>query len=504
MELSIDIDQTLGIVDPKLHGQFIEFLGECIDQGIWVGPDSKIPNIHGFRKTIVEKMQALHPAVIRWPGGCYADSYHWRDGIGPRKQRPITFNENFGTFTRDDHQFGTDEFMEFCELVGAEPWINISLMSGTVQEMKDWMEYCNRESGTDLARLRAQNGHPAPYHVKYWGIGNEVWAGGGFMTPAAYAAKYREFATAMPSFKHDPFDKEKIYRIASGPDGNKPIERVNWTRDLLNELAKYRQPSIQGLDLHYYNWNLADDDTPTEFDKQSWDRVVKGAGEIEEVIVQQGELINQGLAKMPTPESSMDQRLSKLELIVGEWGVWHRDAFTAKPALKQQVTMREAVATAITLNVLQRHCDLVKMATVAQSVNVLNALFLTEDEKTIMTPNYDVFVMYQRHQNGRLIQLPAMNSEKLDVMATIKQGQLTVTIINNDYAQSHQLILRLSAPATMTRHEELSAASPNEYNSAAAPDRVRTRTKAPTPFAADVFALELPNASVSQFQFQMN
>lgn len=200
----------------------------------------------------------------------------------------------------------------------------------------------------------------------------------------------------------------------------------------------------------------------------------------------------------------MDQRLSKLELIVGEWGVWHRDAFTAKPALKQQVTMRDAVATAITLNVLQRHCDLVKMATVAQSVNVLNALFLTEDEKTIMTPNYDVFVMYQRHQNGRLIQLPAMNSEKLDVMATIKQGQLTVTIINKDYAQSHQLILRLGAPATMTRHEELSAASPNEYNSAAAPDRVRTRTKAPAPFAADVFALELPNASVSQFQFQMN
>lgn len=205
MVVCIDPNSTIGRIDPKLHGQFIEFLGECIDEGLWVGEDSPIENERGYRKATLDALRALQPPVIRWPGGCYADTYHWRDGVGPQSERKTTFNENFATYELDDHSFGTDEFLRLCEMLGAEPWININMLSGTVAEMKDWMEYCNRAQPTDLAKEREANGHKAPYGVKYWGIGNEVWAGGGTMTPRTYLNEYRRFASAMPSFTTDVF-----------------------------------------------------------------------------------------------------------------------------------------------------------------------------------------------------------------------------------------------------------------------------------------------------------
>lgn len=497
----IDTKRATSTIDPKLHGQFIEFLGECIDQGIWVGPDSDIPSIDGFRKEIVEKLKELHPAIIRWPGGCYADTYHWREGIGPRENRPVTFNENFGTFKRDDHQFGTDEFMKLCELVGAEPWININLMTGSVQEMKDWMEYCNRPSGTDLSDLRAKNGHPAPYNVKYWGIGNEVWSGGGFMTPAQYAEKYREYSTAMPSFKSSVEDKDHNYRIASGPDGNKPIESVTWTQDLLKELASYRQPSIQALDLHYYNWNLTGDDSPTEFNEESWYRVLNGARAIGKTIDEQLLLIREGLARMPQPESSMDSRLDHLDLVVGEWGVWHKDSFTARPALKQQVTMRDAIATALTLNVLQNHCEDIKIATVAQSVNVLNSLFLTEGKQTIVTPNYDVFQMYQHHKNGQLI--PLNNEDpKVELFASIKDGIITITAINLSYHNEKEITLDFLEGKRLINQEVLHANDVHDVNDVEHPNQVRLQQVPVKETTKQQFRFVLPNASVTNFQFK--
>lgn len=169
MVVCIDPNSTIGRIDPKLHGQFIEFLGECIDEGLWVGEDSPIENERGYRKATLDALRALRPPVIRWPGGCYADTYHWRDGVGPQSERKTTFNENFATYELDDHSFGTDEFLRLCEMLGAEPWININMLSGTVAEMKDWMEYCNRAQSTDLAKEREANGHKAPYGVKYWG-----------------------------------------------------------------------------------------------------------------------------------------------------------------------------------------------------------------------------------------------------------------------------------------------------------------------------------------------
>jgi alpha-N-arabinofuranosidase len=192
MPLHVDPAATIARIAPALHGQFVEFLGTCIDDGIWVGPDSAIPHTDGVRQGVLDALRALRPPVLRWPGGCYADTYHWRDGIGDPARRPTTFNENFGTFEPDDHAFGTDEYLRLCAAIGAEPWINVNMMSGSVAEMRDWMEYCNRAAGTDLARLRAAHGHPEPYGVRLWGIGNEPWGGGGTMTPRTYVDRYRD------------------------------------------------------------------------------------------------------------------------------------------------------------------------------------------------------------------------------------------------------------------------------------------------------------------------
>lgn len=240
MKVMIDTNKIQGAISPYLHGQFVEFLGHGITDGIWVGKESDTPHIDGLREGVVNALAKLAPPVVRWPGGCYADTYHWRDGIGKPENWPTTYNENFGTYEQDQHQFGTDEFMHFCELIGAEPWLNINLLSGSVQEMKEWMEYCNQKETTSLSNERKVNGHPEPYNVQFWEIGNEAWAGGGFMTPQDYVQKYRQYSSAMPTFKQSMFDKSKIYKIASGPDGNKPLERINWTRDLLNEISKYR------------------------------------------------------------------------------------------------------------------------------------------------------------------------------------------------------------------------------------------------------------------------
>lgn len=217
-------------------------------------------------------------------------------------------------------------------MLGAEPWININMLSGTVAEMKDWMEYCNREQPTDLAKEREANGHKAPYGVKYWGIGNEVWAGGGTMTPQTYLDEYRRFASAMPSFTTDVFAPTEMYAIASGPDGNKPRERVQWTQDFFRGLVEYRQPKIDGYDLHFYNWNVDNDaDTPTEFDEDGWNTVIEGCLELEDILCDQWRLMNDGLALIHEPEVAMDSKLSHVDLIIGEWGNWHKTAFFARP-----------------------------------------------------------------------------------------------------------------------------------------------------------------------------
>lgn len=287
--VKIDVQKKRGKISKELHSHFIEFLGGCIYDGLWVGEDSDIPNYDGLRKDAVDALRKLEPPVIRWPGGCYADTYHWRNGIGPREKRPITYNENFGTYELDSNQFGTHEFMKLCELVGAKPWLNINMMTGSSAEMREWMEYCNREEETSLVKERKANGAEKPFGVEYWGIGNEVWAGGGNMTAEGYADEYRKYATAFPNFislENGGEPRVAMKRIASGPDGNKPKERVEWTKRFFKALGNFRRPAIDGYDLHFYNWNLENfEQKETEFDEQDWNRVIRGCLELEEVIL---------------------------------------------------------------------------------------------------------------------------------------------------------------------------------------------------------------------------
>lgn len=481
MVVCIDPNSTIGCIDPKLHGQFIEFLGECIDEGLWVGEDSPIENEHGYRKATLDALRALQPPVIRWPGGCYADTYHWRDGVGPQSERKTTFNENFATYELDDHSFGTDEFLRLCEMLGAEPWININMLSGTVAEMKDWMEYCNREQPTDLAKEREANGHKAPYGVKYWGIGNEVWAGGGTMTPQTYLDEYRRFASAMPSFTTDVFAPTEMYAIASGPDGNKPRERVQWTQDFFRGLVEYRQPKIDGYDLHFYNWNVDNDaDTPTEFDEDGWNTVIEGCLELEDILCDQWRLMNDGLALIHEPEVAMDSKLSHVDLIIGEWGNWHKTAFFARPALKQQVTMRDAITTALTLDLLQRNCDKVTMACNAQTINVLNSLILTEGDRTILTPNYDVFMMYRAHRGMIALDVNRNDSEDSAVYTFVSRNedgtQLLVNLTNAHMNDAAEVRLQLPCGAKVESMETLASEDPHDCNTVGHPDLVRTHT----------------------------
>ncbi|NMM96590.1 alpha-L-arabinofuranosidase [Bifidobacterium sp. DSM 109960] len=509
MVVSIDPNRTIGRIDPKLHGQFIEFLGECIDGGLWVGEDSPIENEHGYRKATLDALRALEPPVIRWPGGCYADTYHWRDGIGPKEERKTTFNENFATYELDDHSFGTDEFLRLCELLGAEPWININMLSGTVAEMKDWMEYCNREQPTDLAKEREANGHKAPYGVKYWGIGNEVWAGGGTMTPQTYLDEYRRFASAMPSFTTDVFASTQMYAIASGPDGNKPRERVKWTEDFFRGLAQYRQPPINGYDLHFYNWNVDNDaDTPTEFDENGWNTVIRGCLELEDILQDQWRLMNNGLALIQESEVAMDSKLTHVDLIIGEWGNWHKTAFFARPALKQQVTMRDAITTALTLDLLQRNCDKVTMACNAQTINVLNSLILTEGGRTVLTPNFDVFMMYKAHRGMTAVDVARNDSEDSDVYAFAsidEEGKrLLVDLTNAHMSDGAEVILQLPCEADVESMETLASSDPHDCNTVEHPDVVRARdidvngaVYATTAGGGTQLRVQLPAASVN-------
>ena len=502
-KLFVDIDKSFGTVQPELHSQFIEVLGSCIYDGIWVGEDSPIEHIHGIRKDFVDALREIQPPLIRWPGGCYADTYHWREGIGPREQRPVTFNENFNTMAPDNHAFGTHEFMLLCQLVGARPWLNVNLVSGTVQEMKDWMEYCNRPSGTDLAALREKNGSPAPFRAEYWGIGNEVWDGGGRFTPESYADEYRKYSMAVPSFRESPEDANapRMKLLLSGPDGNKPRERVQWTKDLFRAFGRFRCPDFYGLDLHFYNWNLSNpEERVDDFSKEDYERVIQSCFELEDVILEQHRLIEEGLAALPEPEGPFPAVRKTCALLVGEWGNWHGASFDVRPALWQQVSMRDAITTALTLDIFHRNCDKVSAACAAQTVNVLNSLFLTDGARFLKTPNYDVFRMYLPHRGGQAVEC-RIDGDDLHAFASVKNGLLCVNLVNAAYDQAHQVSIPL--PYSFVEGTRLAASKPTDCNTWENPDLIRAKAFSDVRKTEEGWSLTLPAASVTVLQFAL-
>ena len=391
-------DSTVGTINPNIYGHFAEHLGNCIYEGIWVGPNSPIENVRGIRTDVVNALKKLKPPVVRWPGGCFADSYHWRDGIGPRHKRPKRVNVHWGRVV-ELNQFGTDEFIDFCRQIGAEPLVAANVGSGTAAEMRDWLEYMNRKDGSTLAQMRAANGHPEPFNVRYICIGNENWGCGGSMSPGQYARLYRRFAT----FCHFAPAEAGLYKIACGPSGT----NYDWTRGFFEEITgrvgygRNRLGAVQAFDLHYYTRSRGYG-TATDYTTEQFYGFLAKCLRIEKIIQKHWDIMGQY-----DPEH-------RVKLAVCEWGAWHKVIEGTNPRfLRQQNSIRDALLAGLTLNIFNRHCDKIDMANIAQMINVLQCMILTRGPRMVLTPTYHVFEMYVPHQHGEALGCEVL-SEKIE------------------------------------------------------------------------------------------
>jgi alpha-N-arabinofuranosidase len=414
-QLVIHADQGKETINRNIYGHFSEHLGRCIYEGFWVGEGSAIPNTRGIRNDVVQALKALQIPVLRWPGGCFADEYHWKDGIGPREKRPSMINTHWGGVTENNH-FGTHEFLDLCEQLGCEPYICGNLGSGTVQEMQEWVEYITSDADSPMANLRRQNGRQEPWKLTYFGVGNENWGCGGNMRPEYYADQYRRYATYVRNFGGN-----KVFKIACGPNG----DNYQWTDVLMRE-AKGR---MAGLALHFYCGTGRKSRSATEFEEVDWFHLLKRALRMEELVSKHAAIMDQ-----------FDPQ-KKVALIVDEWGSWHAVEPGTNPGfLYQQNSLRDALVAGLTLNIFNQHCDRVRMSNIAQTNNVLQAMVLTQGEKMVLTPTYHVFEMYKVHHDATYLpaelrcgdyqfeqeQIPALSvSASRD-----RQGKLHVSLCN--------------------------------------------------------------------------
>jgi alpha-N-arabinofuranosidase len=438
---SIVVNADLGkhTIDKNIYGHFAEHLGRCIYGGIFVGKGSPIPNTDGIRADIVEALRNIRIPNLRWPGGCFADEYHWKDGIGPLSERKKMINTHWGGVI-EDNSFGTHEFFRLCELLDTEPYICGNVGSGTVQEMSEWIEYINFDGESPMANLHRKNGREKAWSLKYFGVGNENWGCGGKMRAEYYADLYRRYSTYARNY-----GKNNLYRIAAGPRN----ANYHWTEVLMRE-AGY---CIEGLSLHYYTrigdkvitkiqpdgnevywWNeSAPRGSATEFGEKEWFGILKASWHTDELLTRHSSIMD-----VYDPEK-------QVALIVDEWGTWFDNEPGTNPGfLYQQNTLRDALSAAIALNIFNNHAERVRMTNIAQTINVLQAMVLTEGEKMLLTPTYHVFDLFKEHQNGTLLPVKldvpdyACNGEALPGLSISaskdKDGRVLITIANPDPA----------------------------------------------------------------------
>lgn len=433
MKISVDFANPIGTIAPELHGHFMEHLGGCIYEGIWK---------EGIRSDVVHTLQAIAPPVIRWPGGCFADDYDWRDGIGPTESRPVRVVSRWGGDEIETNAFGTHEFLALCRAVGAEAWFGGNVATGTPGFLREWIEYCNYPAITTRAKERAANGHPEPMNIRYWGIGNESWDCGGKFSGQDYARAFKRWESAVPRY----LAAIRPFLIACGPDGNKPHETEKWTREFCETFFhEWRHGRLDGYDAHFYTWNSrAEAGTATEFSTEDWRNLLSESAKIEALIVQQRAILDEF-----DPER-------KIGLILGEWGTWHPPTL-GKPLLWQQNTLRDAVSAAMTLDIFHRYADTLIMANLAQTINVLQSPLLVEGDHVICTPTYHVFAMYRAHRSG--ISLPVELPMPLVGSASLHEGHLILSVVNTSPEETVEAILPTHRGGTMTvlTHHELNA-----------------------------------------------
>lgn len=420
LELSIQADQPGPTISKYLYGHFAEHLGRCIYEGIWVGPDSSIPNANGLRLDVTTALRELQIPVLRWPGGCFADEYHWRDGIGPKEDRPVRINTHWG-WVDETNEFGTHEFFELVELIGTEAYIAGNVGSGTPREMAEWLEYMTADGNTELAKLRRANGREKPWKVSFIGVGNETWGCGGSMTPEYYADLYKRFATFLKAPEGN-----RPKKVASG--GND--EHTDWT-----EVLGGIRWNIDGISHHYYT-------TPTGewrhkgnalgFPEEEWISTLARTMKIDDYLT-----LNEAVLALKNPRGNIG-------IYLDEWGTWYDPEPGREPGfLYQQNSLRDALVAALNFNIFHRHAERLHMANIAQTVNVLQAMILTDKEKMVLTPTYHTFKMYIPFQDSTFIpsafkSMPTYTLEDVSVpqvsasTALNKDGDLILALVNLD------------------------------------------------------------------------
>jgi len=467
--ITIDAGKAKDTISRHIYGHFAEHLGRCIYGGIYVGEgNKKIANKGGIRLDIVDALKKLKIPNLRWPGGCFADNYHWKDAIGPKNQRKHIENFSWGG-VREDNSFGTNEFLELCEMLGAEPYLAVNMGSGTVEEAADWVKYVNHPNGTSwLTDMREKSGRKTPWNVKYWGVGNESWDCGGNMTVGYYINEYRKYATFMTSYSNT----EKLFRIAVGPG----TEDYAWTEALMRDIPR---KMIEGVSVHHYSvidWSKKG--SATAFTEGEYFITMERALRMERFVTKNSEVMDKY-----DPQK-------KVGLIVDEWGGWYDvEKGTNGAFLYQQNTMRDAMIAGLTLNIFNNHADRVKMANLAQTVNVLQAVILTKDEKMILTPTYHVMEMYNVHHDAVLLPMSITKSEDYELngkklpsisasASKDNKGVVHVSLVNIDSKNPKELTIDITGlNATMVTGRILRSEKLQDHNSFELPKKVQ-----PAPF----------------------
>jgi alpha-N-arabinofuranosidase len=481
--LTLHTDQAKTKINKEIYGHFAEHLGRCIYGGIYVGEDSNIPNIRGFREDVAGALKDMKIPVLRWPGGCFADTYHWKDGIGPKHKRPSIVNVHWGGVT-EDNSFGTHEFLDFCELIGAEPYICLNVGSGTVQEASEWVEYVTSSNVSPMTDLRKQNGRQEPWKVKYWGIGNENWGCGGNMTPEYYSDLYNRFAS---------YCRGDLYRIAGGPN----VDDYNWMEVLMQKTTRHRH-LVQGVSLHSYtigtnNWG--DKGSATEFDEKGWLSTMKNTLRMDELVSRHSTIMDR-----------FDPG-KRIGLIVDEWGNWFNVEPGTNPGfLYQQNTLRDALVAGINLNIFNNYADRVKMANIAQTVNVLQSVILTKDDQMVLTPTYYVFKMYSVHQDATLIpvnleteeyELNGISVPAVNASASIKDGIVSITLCNLNPNKAENVDLTITGQHfTASEGQILTAKNMNDFNDFGQEEKVTLKAFEVKKPKDGKLAIGLPSKSV--------
>ena len=470
IHLSIDASKPGPKIDRNIFGQFAENLGHGLYEGIWVGPDSSIPNTRGIRNDVVAALRELKIPNVRWPGGCFADQYHWRKGIGPRDKRPATVNSAWGDVV-DTNAFGTDEFMDFIEQIGSSPYVSINLGSGTPQEAAEWFEYMTAAAPTSLAKERAANGHAEPYKVGFLGIGNESWDCGGAMSPDYYVSLMKVYSRFVLNMNPAQRGKDQMLKIAVGPG----TPDTQWTEDVMQAWKKHTWAwDINGVSLHWYTVpNGWPPSTPSE--KFGVDDYVKS--------LKSTLFMDEFLRKQEVVMDKYDPE-KKVTLSVDEWGAWHAPLPGSNPAfLVQQNSVRDAVLASLNLNIFARHADRVRMANIAQMINVLQAMILTDKEKFVLTPTYYVFKMYVPFQGATLIPVTfdagtytrgSVTLPRVDAIAARSaNGKLLLEITNLDAENPATVEADLTGlKAKSAKAETLSAVAVDSINTFESPKTV--------------------------------